>query len=98
MATHEIPARFRRLAWYAPTFVVVFAGIRALGLGLRQPQISLWLKQTESVALGTQAHMGWAVFFREQPSVVATTAGVFYLLLTILTATIAYRTTLKTSE
>lgn len=47
------------LAWFAPSFVVVFAGIRALGLGWRQGALLSYLKRVEVDAL-PQTDAAWA--------------------------------------
>jgi hypothetical protein len=92
-ATSDIPRQFRNVAWYAPTFVVVFAGIRALGLGWRQAQLMRYLRDMEGQVLGSDACSGWAHSFLAQRSIVALSAGVFYFVLAIFTALIAYRMT-----
>jgi len=84
----EIPLRFRRLAWYSPTFVVIFAGIRALGLGLRQAEVTRWLCMTEH-KLSPNA-VGWAKFTHDSPWVVTATACAFYLVLAVVTILAAH--------
>jgi len=98
LATKTIPDRFRKLAWYAPPFVVLFAGIRALGLGLRQKQLLEYLQVTEAKALEASGVIGWAQSFTNGKPIVATTAAVFYVLLFILTVAIAYRMTSRSSD
>jgi hypothetical protein len=94
LATRERSAPFSRLAWYAPTFVVLFAAIRALGLGLRQAELLQYLKSGEVKVLGCAgASAGWAHSFTAGLPIVATTAGVFYMLLVGLTFAIGWRMT-----
>jgi hypothetical protein len=88
-AAKEIPIRFRRLAWYAPTFVVIFAGLRAMGLGIRQKQIMAWLLRAENSSLIDQP--GWAQSSVCTFPIMATTAGVFYIFLAVTTGFLAYR-------
>lgn len=81
------PPPLRRVAWYSPAFIVVFAGIRALGLGLRQWQLLEWLKTTEKG--------GWSQVDRTW-TVTATATG-FYVVLAVATFVIAYRMTRPSS-
>jgi len=93
LATKGVPAQFRSWAWYAPTFIVLFAAIRALGLGWRQGQLIRYLRDTEASVLGASASAGWAHSFIAQKSIVAASAGIFYVLLLIATIIIARRMT-----
>jgi hypothetical protein len=96
LVTKSIPDRFRSIAWYAPTFVVLFAGIRALGLGLRQKQLLQYLdKVTEARILQANSAAGWAGNFRCGKAYVAWTAGSFYVLLACMTIVLALRMTRK---
>ena len=87
-AKTEVPQPLRRLAWYSPTFIVVFAGLRALGLGLRQGQILNWLQVVETKVLGPNGG-GWAQ--AKHLWVVTATATTFYLVLALATVIIARR-------
>jgi hypothetical protein len=98
LASKDVPGRFRRPAWYVPTFVVVFAGLRALGLGLRQCQLLQWLKTTEAKALVGNVDAGWVQSFTKGAPIVAGTATAFYVVLTILTLVIAWRATRSSSD
>jgi hypothetical protein len=90
-ATKEIPDRLRRLAWYSPVLIVVFAAIRALGLMLRQEQLLNYLKHVEQHFPYTADAPGWANWYARQPSVVALPTVLFYLLLFAITLFIARR-------
>jgi hypothetical protein len=106
-STKSIPRQFQKIAWHAPTFVVIFAGIRALGLGWRQYQLMRYLQALESrvlcgdvkVVCGevkilcADANVGWAFSFIGQKSMVALSAGLFYVLLAIFTVFVAYQMT-----
>lgn len=87
-AKTDIPPPLRGLAWYSPTFIVIFAGLRALGLGLRQGQILDWLKAAETRVLGPNGG-GWAQ--AKHLWVVTGTATTFYLVLALATVIIARR-------
>jgi hypothetical protein len=93
LATKEVPRQFRRLAWYAPTLVTVFAGIRALGLGWRQRQTLDYLIEMERRLPPPNQVRGWGQWFTKQVPFVSISAGVFYVLLIILTLVIAHRMT-----
>ena len=80
--TPEVPLPVRRLAWYSPTFIVVFAGIRALGLGLRQKGVMDWLRANEPAT-------SWAN--SDHLFVVTATATFFYVGLAVATVLIANR-------
>src|SRR4051794_4067756 len=83
-AATDIPPRFRPLAWYTPVGLVVFAGIRALGLGLRQHWVLKWLERAETRVLprdGVPASVGWANFSTCHPWVLSTVATIFYVFL-----------------
>ncbi|HXH94338.1 MAG TPA: hypothetical protein VNN25_22365 [Thermoanaerobaculia bacterium] len=96
-AAKEIPIRFRRLAWYAPTFVVVFAGFRALGLGFRQKEITEWLLRAEySAHIAKPA--GWAQSTVCGFPIMAATASVFYIVLTVTTGFLAHRMSRSDSD
>jgi hypothetical protein len=71
----------------------LFAAIRALGLGLRQAELLRYLKSGEVNVLKTGASAGWAHSFTAGFPIVATIAGVFYILLVGLTFTVAWRRT-----
>ena len=86
----SIPRRFNRLAWYAPTFVVIFAGFRAMGLGFRQKEIMHWLLRAENSSL-VGLPPGWAQSTVCGFPIMATTAGTFYIFLAVTTAILAYR-------
>ena len=88
-ATKDIP--FRKYAWHAPTFVVVFAGIRALGLGYRQWGVVHYLQTVEAKVLCADASLGWAKF--KQWPIVTLSAVLFYVLLLTFTIFIANRMT-----
>ena len=85
-ARTEVPQPLRKLAWYSPTFIVVFAGIRAFGLGFRQWQVLNWLAQTETSVLGANGG-GWAQ--SKHPWIVTATATGFYVILALATFIIA---------
>jgi len=111
-STKTIPSRFQKVAWHAPTFVVVFAGIRALGLGVRQWQLMRYLRTLEgnvlcadvnvlcgnAKALCPVAKIGWAHSFIGQRSIVALSAGLFYVLLATFTIFVAYQMTKKSGR
>jgi hypothetical protein len=90
LATKHIPSQFRRLAWYAPTFVVVFAAVRALGLGLRQAQLMRFMATAEAKLLTSDSDVGWAKSFICGPPYMSTTAGVFYIVLAAVTIAVAH--------
>jgi hypothetical protein len=84
-ASLEVPG----WAWYAPTLVVLFAGIRAAGLAWRQRQLLDFLAKTESAFLSSDGYPGWAQWYNAQKPLIAVTAAVFYVLLVGVTLAIA---------
>ena len=89
LATKEIPPSLHRLAWYSPTLIVVFAGVRALALGCRQGKLLNYVASIQQ-SDGTQ---GWAVWFSKQWSSLTVATGLFYLTLLCITLIIARRMT-----
>lgn len=92
LATKEVPRQFRRLAWYAPTLVTVFAGIRALGLGWRQRQLLDYFDRDGKATTAAEPGSRVGAVFRAS-ALCFDFSGVFYVLLIILTLVIAHRMT-----
>ncbi len=76
-------------AWYAPTFVVVVAFIRAVGLGYRQKQLLKYLQEMEGRLTLPSGVSGWAEWFSKLPPFIAISAGAFYVLLIVVTLVVA---------
>src|SRR5688572_4288501 len=77
LASKEIPRQFRRLAWYAPTLVTVFALFRALLLGWRQSQLLDYLMKVERRLPLPSRVPGWAQWFTKEVPFVGMSALVF---------------------
>ena len=77
-----------RIAWFAPTLVVFFAAVRALGMGWRQGQILTFLKKLEG-DLPVARMSGWAHWYKDQPPLITLSAAAFYIFLLAVTFGVA---------
>jgi len=89
LATKKGRVPFGRIAWFIPTFIVAFAGLRALWLGVRQAELLKYLEKIEANLLQMNASLGWATSFRQTGNFMSVTAGAFYVLLLIVTIVVA---------
>jgi hypothetical protein len=87
LTTKEVPDKFKRVAWFSPPAIAIFAAVRALGLMLRQVQMLEYLRSLESCGLADSR--GLACWLSHQPPVLALPMGIFYLLLIGITLAIA---------
>jgi len=93
LATKQIPEPFRRLAWYAPSWLTAFAALRALALGWRQRQVIAYLYDLECRVSLTSLAPGWAKGQLAQLPFVALSAVAFYGALLFVTLGVARRMT-----
>jgi len=87
LTTKEVPDKFKRVAWFSPPAIAIFAAVRALGLMLRQVHMMEYLNRVESSGLEDSQRL--AFWFSHQPPLLALPMGIFYLLLIGITLAIA---------
>jgi hypothetical protein len=82
--------QINRLAWFAPTVVVLFAAARAIGMGWRQGELLTYLGKIENKLPLPGAVDGWAKWYKDRPPLVAISAVLFYAFLAVVTLVIAF--------
>lgn len=87
LLTHatDVARSFGCAPWLVPPILVVFAGVRAAVLAVRQAALLRYLKTLEERAISATPGVGWAHAFQGGPPVLSMWAFAFYIAFFILT-------------